>query len=222
MPEIDGLMAIPALVTAVIGLLLLLLCIRRCRQGRLLRGGMHGLLASLAWSLAGLLLLTGTNLYTYQRLTMEQELARITLWQAQPQQYLALIELHGNAQEQSYMLFGDEWQIDARILKWTAPATLAGLDSRYRLERISGRYRELRQEREDRRSVYSLSAEPGLSIWPLLNKIQAYTGWVDAYYGNSTFLPMADQAQYQVVLTQAGILARPLNNAARDAISRWD
>ena len=185
-------------------------------------GGMHGLLASLAWCLAGIFLLIGTNFYTYQRLTKEQELARITLWQAGAQQYLALLDMGGTTREESYMLFGDEWQIDARILKWTGPATLAGLDSRYRLERISGRYRDLRQEREGQRSVYSLSHEPGLAVWPFLARIQRHTGWVDAYYGNSTFLPMADQAQYQVVLTQSGILARPLNNAARNAVSRWN
>ena len=39
-----------------------------------------------------------------------------------------------------FEVLGDEWQIDARVLKWRALGTLLGFDTVYRLERLSGRY----------------------------------------------------------------------------------
>jgi hypothetical protein len=44
---------------------------------------------------------------------------------------------------------------------------------------------------------------------------------VDAVYGSATFLPMADKAAYAISASQTGLIARPLNEAARNAISGW-
>jgi len=54
-------------------------------------------------------------------------------------------------------LRGDEWQIDARVLKWRGMAVLIGFDTLYRLDRLSGRYRDITQERIGLRTVHSLS-----------------------------------------------------------------
>ena len=125
------------------------------------------------------------------------------------------------ADGRSYLLTGDEWQVDARILKWRSLANLAGLNARYRLERISGRYSDIRQEREDARTVFRLSKDPGLDVWKWIVKLNARTDWIDTIYGNSAYMPMADEAEYEVVLTQSGILARPLNEQAQLAVRGW-
>ena len=38
------------------------------------------------------------------------------------------------------MLEGDLWQLDLNLLRWKSLAELIGLESGYRLERLSGRY----------------------------------------------------------------------------------
>jgi hypothetical protein len=45
--------------------------------------------------------------------------------------------------------------------------------------------------------------------------------FVDAVFGNAVYLPMADGARYQVTLGQSGLIARPLNESARDATKGW-
>ena len=45
--------------------------------------------------------------------------------------------------------------------------------------------------------------------------------WVDALYGSVAYVPMSDGASYQVVVSQNGLVARPLNDAARQAVGAW-
>jgi hypothetical protein len=90
-----------------------------------------------------------------------------------------------------------------------------GLDARYRLERVSGRYTDIAQERIDPRTVYAL-CEPGpFDLWTLARDYPGWLPFVDAVYGSATYLPMADGATYEVTLTQSGLVARPQNAAAR-------
>lgn len=58
---------------------------------------------------------------------------------------------------QRLMLRGDEWQIDARVLKWQAFVNVLGFDAVYRLERMSGRYSDVESERSALRTVYPLA-----------------------------------------------------------------
>ena len=122
---------------------------------------------------------------------------------------------------QVFLLNGDDWQLDARLLKWHGWANLLGLDAQYRLERISGRYRDIELERSAPRSVYQLAENPGLDLWQMATEHRDRLRFVDAVYGTATYLPMADGARFQVSVGQSGILARPLNEPARNALSGW-
>jgi hypothetical protein len=118
------------------------------------------------------------------------------------------------------MLAGDEWQLDARVLKWKGWANLLGLDAQYRLERVSGRYRDIEQERTGERTVYGLSENPGVDLWVLSTQYPKWLPFVDAVYGSATYLPMADGARYEVKMTQSGLMARPVNEAANAAAAK--
>jgi hypothetical protein len=183
--------------------------------------GLEGSLAVLLLGVAVLLLLIGINLTTYQRLTYEKPVAELSFQELGPQHFQARLSGVQGRPAGRYDLYGDEWQIDARILKWKPPVTLLGLDARYRLERLGGRYRDIAQEREHPRAVYRLAPRSELDLWELIGELQSHLGWVDAYYGNAAYLPMADGARYEVSLTQTGLVARPVNEAARQAVSRW-
>ena len=83
------------------------------------------------------------------------------------------------------------------MLKWRGFANLLGLDARYRLERLGGRYVEIEQERSAARSVYALGAAPALDLWLLARAYPRWLPFVDAVYGSATYLPMADGARYR-------------------------
>jgi len=44
---------------------------------------------------------------------------------------------------------------------------------------------------------------------------------VDAHYGTATYLPMAHGAIFEVTMTRTGLIARPVNEAAREAVGDW-
>lgn len=208
------------LLPALLGGLLLFLGLRRLSRRRWLRGlggvcSGGGLLALAAFA-AGI----GLNFYTYQRLTYEQEVATLRFRQIGPQRYLADLTT-ANRPAHRYELRGDAWQLDARVLKWRGTANLLGLDARYRLERLSGRYQNIDQERQAARTVHGLADNKGLDLFALARDYPRWTPWLDADFGSAAYLPMADGAEYRVSLTQSGLVARPANAAARTAVQRW-
>lgn len=167
-----------------------------------------------------LLAAAALNLYTYARLTYEQPVATITFERQSERRYTARLE-QPDKPPRVYGLAGDEWQLDARVLKWRAPANLLGLDAHYRLERLSGRYVDVENETARLRTVHGLSAERGLDIWDMSRRYQRWLPLVDTHYGSAAYLPMADDARFSVSLTQSGLIARAENEAARKAAARW-
>lgn len=218
---LDPGLAAAVLVAVLLGLICLFAAFSYLRRRRLLRSGFQGVLAMVLLGGAALLLLVGINLHTYQRLTFEKPIGELVFHRIGSQHYQARLTGVAGQSTAAYDLYGDEWQIDARVLKWKPPATLLGLDARYRLERLSGRYREITQEMEAPRAVYNLAPAGGLDLWSVIGKLRPYVDWVDAYYGNAAYLPMADGARYQISITQSGLVARPVNEEARRAVNRW-
>jgi hypothetical protein len=180
----------------------------------------HGA-AALIFLLAGVCaVLVGTNLRSYQRLAYEQPAGELQLTKDADRQYDAVLT-YPDGQRASFALRGDEWQVDARVLKWHAFANLVGFDAAYRLERISGRYTRLEDERKEPRTVYDLHAAGRIDPWELAHRYRSWVPWLDALYGSATFLPMADGALYEIKVSQSGLVARPLNQAAREAVASW-
>lgn len=212
--------AVVALI-ALFGLLLLALACQRVFRARFIAGTGSALAGLLLLAVAALLFVVSLNMHTYARLTHEQPVAEIVFETRGPQRYRATLAQVPSGQMQMFVLAGDEWQLDARVLKWKGWANLLGLDAQYRLERVSGRYRDIEQERNDTRTVYALSENPGLDLWSLSIDKPRWMPFVDAVYGSATYLPMADGARYEVSITQSGLIARPLNEAAKAAAGSW-
>ena len=215
-----GVIPIAIVAVAVLGLLLAFLGWRRLWGRRLVLGSLEGLTGLLFLSLAALVAAIGLNLRTYDRLTHEVPVATVS-FQSQGEQRFSAVLAPAGGEALVLDMRGNEWQLDARILKWRGLATVLGLDTVYRLDRFSGRYRDVLQERERTRSVYGLSHEPGLDLWALARRYPRWLPWVDAVYGSATYMPMADGATYRVTVSPTGLLARPVNDVAREAVRRW-
>jgi hypothetical protein len=205
---------------SILGLILILLSVARLYQRRMISAGLHGF-SGLVLVLSSLLVFSvSLNLHTYQRLTYEQAIAELTFQKISPQYFKVILKLSED-NTKVYDLYGNEWQLDARVLKWHGIANLFGLDANYRLERISGRYREIQQERSKPRTVFSLSDSAGLDLWSLVKQYGKWFPWIDAYYGSAAFMPMADQANYRVSITQSGLIARPVNEQGNRVLQSW-
>lgn len=128
------------------------------------------------------------------------------------------LELQGEPPQQ-LLVHGDQWQLDARIMRFAGPLRWLGMAPGYRLERLSGRYSLLEQERSLPRTVIGLHQSRWFDLWELDRKYNL--PFVEAVYGNATFMPMYDGASYDVRLSSSGLLATPLNEAAREAVLHW-
>lgn len=165
----------------------------------------------------GLLMLTTAMLFAtltvstwgYRALTREEVVLMVTTTQTGPQRFDAHVEFPGGDME-IYPLAGDEFYVDARVLKWKAFGNLLGLHTAYELDRISGRYTSLEDERAQPRTLYPLSAARPLDLFELRRRYSLLAPLVDAEYGSATFIPTEDQGRFEVRLSTTGLLVRRL------------
>ena len=187
---------------------------RPVRATRSLAGGAASACAG------GASIMLAFSYFGYFQLVDEQLVGQIQFTQSQPENYVARLMLEGE-QDRTFEILGDEWQLDARVVTWEPPMTLLGLDPIFQLDRLSGRYSEVEEELSKTRSVHALS-EPGpLDVWQFASKYPKLMPGVDAHYGTATYLPMAHGAIFEVTMTRTGLVARPVNEAARQAVGDW-
>ena len=207
---------IPALLPAVLagacGLLALLPLagLPRCWRGRRPLAFFHRLLWTLLLAaLAATLTVLALALRGYRRLLAEAPVATLAVRQTAPQRYAVRVDL-ADGTHRSVELAGDEWQLDARVIKWTPRAVQLGAQPLFRVERLSGRYRDLARAQSTPPSVVALGEDSPLDLWRLKQAFPAWLPFVDANYGSAAYLPLLDGASYRVTLAAAGgLVARP-------------
>jgi hypothetical protein len=215
---------VPAAVAA-LGAIWVLLAFIGLFRGRILSGIFGGLAGAGLLAAASMAVLMGQNAQTYARLTYERPVATLATRQLAPQYFEVTLTqpAEGEQPERTavYPVNGDEWRVEAQVLRWKPWANVLGLDAQYRLDRLSGRYQNIEQERNGARSVHALSsdADPdglpwSLSLWDTARKYRRYVDAVDTLYGSGAYMPMVDGGTYEVWMTQSGLIARPTNAAA--------
>ncbi len=96
------------------------------------------------------------------------------------------------------------------MIKWDVRAVVLGAPPLYRLDRLSGRYRDAAREAEAQKSVVALSGPTSLDLWQMKQSFPRWLPWVDADYGSGAYLPLIDGGRFNVTLAAAGgLVARP-------------
>jgi len=203
-----------------LGLWLLVAGVRRIWRRSALTGSIQGLTGLLSLALAMLVVAIAMNLYTYQVLVQEQPVAELRFEALGPQYYRVYL-LPSKGPSRVFELRGDQWQIDARVLKWTGLANLLGMKTAYRLERLSGRYSNIQQERKDVHTVYALNNAKGIDLWSWVQDSERKLPWLDAEYGSAAYMPMVDKARFRVSISNSGLVVRADNAIAQQAIDKW-
>ncbi|EIK45031.1 hypothetical protein O59_001705 [Cellvibrio sp. BR] len=182
-------------------------------------GFCRGLFGFFLIGVAAVVAVMAFDLYSYKQVLQEQPVATINFDKIEEQHYFAVLS-DKNGREQRVELRGDQWQLDARIVKWKGYLAGFGLKPAYRLERLSGRYYDIEQETTEKRTAHSVHPSLyGVDVWQIINDHPEWLPVVDAVYGSATYLPMKDGALFEISLSNTGLVARPVNQVARDAVS---
>lgn len=157
--------------------------------------------------------------YTFSQFNYAPEpkvIATLSFDQLQAQEFeVELVTSTG--MKKVFRLHGDQWQLDARMLSGVGFGDLP----LYRLERLTGRYLSLEQERQTEKSVYGLLETESLDVWNFLYK-NKWLGFLSAQYGSAAYMPMADGAIFEVSLTQNGLVGEALNETAKSLVQDWE
>jgi hypothetical protein len=210
------LLRLPATVLLVLAAILLLCCLlqlvmlrRRLDAGARLAAGWHALLCVACLVLTMLFGIGGWALRGYRLLGEEAPVVDIEAHILSPQRWAVTLSWPDGSTRQ-LQLAGDDWRVEAVVLKWKLPALLAGLPPLYRLDRIDGRYDDPAQETSAPRTVIGFGSADGFDLLDLRRRYPRALPMVDAVYGGGTFLPLVDGGHYSVSLSRTGaLLARP-------------
>lgn len=186
-----------------------------------LLGWLRGTSGLLIVACAIYLFAVALDFHSYRQLAKNQTIATVSFSELGSQAYqLTLVNDEGK--ELQFEMNGDLWQLDARLLQWSSSLTRLGFLPGYRLDRLSGRYISLEEERQMPRSVYALGeSQSFVDVWSLLQSNSKILPILKGSYGSATYLPMRDGALFAVKLTVNGLIAEPLNERASEAVQQW-
>jgi hypothetical protein len=156
-------------------------------------------------ALALVSVLLAMSLMQFFRLINDAPLLHVAIVQKGAQQFTMTAKLP-DGQSYDYALNGDEWQIDARVVRWRLPALLAGVPPLYRLERVSGRYSDVAQETTLPRTAYAFSDSTVPDLGVIKQRFPNWLPYVDVQFGSAAYMPMFDGAQYEVFMDPRGAL----------------
>ncbi len=195
------------LIFAVISIGFFVLSVLALKKRRIIRTTTNTLMALLMLSLTALSATLAVSTQGYRALTREDLVASVTTRRVSEQQFEARVSFP-DGRDTVFLLEGDEFYIDAHILKWKPVANVLGLHTDYELDRISGRYLELKAEQSNPRTVFALAQSKPVDLFHLRRR-HPILGWlVDAEYGSGTFIATDDQALFDVLVSTSGLLVR--------------
>jgi hypothetical protein len=200
-------LVITTIVFAILSLAFLVVAARALKRKRVIRTSTNTLLALLMLSLSALFATLTVSTQGYRAFTREELVASVTTRRLSEQRFEARVRFPDGS-DTTFLLAGDEFYVDAHILKWKPLANVIGLHTDYELDRISGRYFELEDEQGNPRTLFALSKSKPLDLFHLRRR-HPLLGWlVDAEYGSGTFIATDDQAIFDVLVSTSGLLVR--------------
>lgn len=167
-----------------------------------------GVASLLLFACAALAAVATVGVLGYRALTYEEVAATVMTQPITPQHFRATIRFP-DQRLAMYELEGDAFYVDAHILKWRPVLNLLGLHTGYELDRVSGRYDAMADEKSRPRTVFSLARSKPVDLFELARHSSLLAPLVDARYGSATFVAAARvPALFQVLVSPTGLLIR--------------
>jgi hypothetical protein len=231
-----------------VGVLILVGGIGRFFKAKIFSGLFRTLFGGLTLAGAAIIGLIGLNLQTYARLTHERLAAEVTLNQTGTNQFTASVRRAVNDKGElgpplEFAVTGDQVRIEGPVWKMKPWANIIGAESFYRLDLVQGRWSNAAAENANVATAHDLNGEcaPGLDALRIAEAVGAGAETVanltrgqdskiaagsfnpvilDTNFGSGVYMPMADGAVYDVMITQAAFIVRAKNDIASGALSR--
>lgn len=158
-------------------------------------------------AIGGLLLFLGFFFIAYHNFTDEITVATVQVEPISDKKCNLLIEefLQGDKiNKYRFEVIGDQWMIEGDILKWEDYMTFIGLDTRYRLNRVRGRFIKTDDEIKNQPTIHSLVEDEEDFLWNILYDIGHKLPFVNTVYGNAAFQLTDKPKKFEVFVTTSG------------------
>jgi hypothetical protein len=214
-PELTNAPLFPfAVVFGVLGVILVLAAIVSFIQLRLPQSAYRMLAGLLLLALGALAGTISVGMMGYRALTREDVAARIAVKPVGPKLFTATFRFP-DGREATYELAGDEFYVDAHILKWHPYANMFGLHTAYEIDRVAGRYRAIKDERDAIRTVHAIARDKPVDLYELGRRYTFLAPILDAEYGSATFVPVTRPAELELRVSTTGLLMREAKSASK-------
>ncbi|MDC0598543.1 hypothetical protein OAP18_01675 [Gammaproteobacteria bacterium] len=146
--------------------------------------------------------------YIYEQFNTEVPVAKLEFQQISNQEFIAKLSQGDFCEQEQFAIFGDQWRLDASFMKWKGPAVALGLESRYRLDRLEGRYRIAAEQNTSKTMAHNLAPEVWLDIFEDKEVEGEPRYLIDTTFGTSVYLDIDTQKIYTVYKTEDGLIAK--------------
>lgn len=163
--------------------------------------------------------LLAASLFHYQAAPVDKPLATIS-FAADGNQKWRVMVAEANGDRRDYVLLGDIWQLDVRLLHYSGLGSLLGGGTSFELERLSGRYLSVEDEAAKDHTDFQMLSEPlfGFDLWQCATDHGSLI--VTPTRSNVALVPAADGAIFEVRLGNTGLELAPANSAGEDALKQ--
>jgi hypothetical protein len=172
---------------------------------------LRNLVGILLWtSVFGMCLFLGFFLRSYHAFTYERPVSEIIcepLDEAGKASRITLIQYNPRISSQ-FLVRGDQWVIEGDILKWDDWLHFLGLETRYRLTRLRGRYIMTEQETHETPTVYPLVRDENDPFWRYLYEYGQRMPFISTVYGSAVFQFAAGRKSYLLYVSSSGFVVR--------------
>ena len=206
-PTESSLLLYMGIACAMVGVIAVVTGLFALLRARPLRFISRALVGALLLCFGALALAVSFGTQGYRALLDEQPAGKVFVKKTAPQRFNARF-VFPDGREATYEIAGDEIQVDAHILKWKPIANLIGLRTVYELDRISGRYRSVEQERSAARSVHALAPTRVVDLFDLRQRYIFLAPLLDAEYGSASYVPVDGDVELQVSVAPSGVVLR--------------
>lgn len=144
----------------------------------------------------------GGFFWSYHVFTHEEPILTLRFEEAGAREYVAHIESPRSIRGE-YPLYGDQWRIDSRFVKMKYWAHLLGTESRYAIDRLQGRYVDIKEENSLPNIAHQLNSE-GITHFTIFG----WNPFIDTEYGSSTYQTIDTGKRFTVYKTPTGLMVR--------------
>lgn len=210
-----------AVLVFIVAIVALLMAARLLLDKKWIAGFLRGCLGIIFLAVTTLLTFSAKDIVSYKAAENNQTIATLSFRKKDGNLYqLDLQESGGDLY--TIDIEGQQWQLYARMFKWSPLAGAMGFRPGYRLENVAGRFIELQLDNKSgKREAQILNSSNQVDVWQFLNAHPVSFLSVDAYLSSPGFIPVADGAIFDVVLSGQNLTVNPLNDVAKAALKSW-